>query len=79
LWNALETKNYEKAVATQKRVNAAWSLVGDAFRRYGRSALGELLRMRGFSVKRFPKWETKQMSARDCDALRAEVKKAGLL
>jgi len=79
LWNALEAKNYEKAVATQKRVNTAWSLVGDAFRRYGRSALGELLRMRGFPVKRFPKWETKQMSAGDCDALRAEVKKAGLL
>src|ERR1051325_6461073 len=45
LFKALETKNYERAVATQKRVNTAWSLVGDAFRRYGRSALGELLRL----------------------------------
>jgi hypothetical protein len=53
--------------------------VSDAFRRYGRSALGELIRMRGFPVKRFPKWETKQMSEADREALRDEVKKAGLL
>jgi dihydrodipicolinate synthase/N-acetylneuraminate lyase len=79
LWNTLEKRDYEKAVAVQNRVNTAWSLVGDAFRRYGRSALGEFLRMRGFPVKRFPKWETKQISEADREVLRAEVKKAGLL
>jgi dihydrodipicolinate synthase/N-acetylneuraminate lyase len=79
LWNALEKRDYEKAIAVQSRVNMAWSLVSNAFRRYGRSALGELIRMRGFPVKRFPKWETKEMSSADREALRAEVKNAGLL
>jgi dihydrodipicolinate synthase/N-acetylneuraminate lyase len=79
LWNALERRDYEKAVGLQTRVNMAWRLVSDAFRRHGRSALGEFLRMRGFPVKRFPKWETKRMSEADREALRAEVKNAGLL
>jgi dihydrodipicolinate synthase/N-acetylneuraminate lyase len=79
LWNCLERRDYEKAVAVQTRVNTAWRIVNDAFRRHGRTALGELFRMRGFPVKRFPKWETKQMTEAERDALRSEVKRAGLL
>jgi dihydrodipicolinate synthase/N-acetylneuraminate lyase len=79
LWRALDEKKYDKAVEIQQRVNTAARLVGGALRRYGRSALGEVFRMRGFAVKRFPKWDTQPMPKEARDGLFKELKEAGLL
>ena len=79
LWRALDGKQYDKAVALQQRVNTAARLVGSAIRRYGRSALGEAFRMRGFAIRRFPKWDTKPMPPEAREELHRELKNAGLL
>ncbi len=79
LWRALEEKQYEKAVGLQQRVNIAARLVASAIRRYGRSALGEAFRIRGFAIKRFPKWDTKPMPQEAREELFQELKNAGLL
>jgi dihydrodipicolinate synthase/N-acetylneuraminate lyase len=79
LWRALDEKKYDKAVEVQQRVNTAARLVGGALRRYGRSALGEVFRMRGFAVKRFPKWDTQPMPKEARDGLFKELKESGLL
>ncbi len=79
LWRALDEKKYDKAVEIQQRVNTAARLVGSALRRYGRSALGEVFRMRGFAVKRFPKWDTQPMPKEAREKLFKELKESGLL
>jgi dihydrodipicolinate synthase/N-acetylneuraminate lyase len=79
LWRALDEKKYDKAVEIQQRVNTAARLVGSALRRYGRTALGEVFRMRGFAVKRFPKWDTQPMPAEARATLFKELKESGLL
>ncbi len=78
LWRALESKQYEKAVEAQRRVDTAQRLVAAALRRYGRGALGEAFRMRGFAIKRFPKWETEPMPAQARQELYQGLKGAGL-
>ena len=61
LWRALDTKEYARAVEAQKRVDTAARIVAARLRKYGRVPLQEVFRMRGFAVKRFPKWDTEQM------------------
>lgn len=79
LWRSLRDKEYEKAVALQSRVNTVARLVGGAIRRYGRGALTEAFRMRGFAIKRFPKWETKPMPDEAREALYQDLRKSGCL
>ncbi|HEX9442618.1 MAG TPA: dihydrodipicolinate synthase family protein [Candidatus Binatia bacterium] len=79
LWRALDGKEYDKAVGLQERVNTAARLVGGALRRHGRTVLTEVFRMRGFAVKRFPKWDTQPMAKEARDELYRELKNAGLV
>ena len=77
LWRSLKNKEYEKAVVLQSRVNTVARLVGGAIRRYGRGALTEAFRMRGFAIKRFPKWETKPMPDEAREVLYQDLRKSG--
>jgi dihydrodipicolinate synthase/N-acetylneuraminate lyase len=79
LFKALDGKDYERAVEAQKRVDTAARLVGTRLRRYGRVPLQEVFRMRGFAVKRFPKWETEQMPKEEVIKLEHELREAGIL
>jgi len=44
-----------------------------------RSVVAETFRMRGFSIRRFPKWETKPMLKEARDGLLKELISSGLL
>ncbi len=79
LWDALESRDYERAVVLQEQVNTTWRLVRDAIQRYGRSTVAETYRMRGFAVQRFPKWDTKPMPDEAREQLRRELEEAGAL
>jgi dihydrodipicolinate synthase/N-acetylneuraminate lyase len=79
LFKALDGKDYEPAVEAQKRVDTAARLVGTRLRKYGRVPLQEVFRMRGFAVKRFPKWETEQMPKEEVVKLERELREAGIL
>src|SRR5918996_5146322 len=79
LWKALDSKDYARAVEAQKKVDTAARLVAAELRRYGRSPLAEVFRMRGFAIKRFPKWETEPMPKEALDALARELRAQGIL
>lgn len=79
LFSALDGKDYPRAVAAQKRVDSAARIVAARLRKYGRVPLQELFRMRGFAVKRFPKWETEQMPKEEVAKLERELREAGIL
>ena len=79
LWRALDGKDYVKAVELQKKVDTAARLVAAELRRYGRVPLREVFRMRGFNVKRFPKWETEPMPKEAVAKLERELKAAEIL
>jgi dihydrodipicolinate synthase/N-acetylneuraminate lyase len=79
LFKALDGRDYERAVEAQKRVDTTARLVGTRLRKYGRVPLQEVFRMRGFAVKRFPKWETEQMPQEEVIKLEHELREAGIL
>jgi dihydrodipicolinate synthase/N-acetylneuraminate lyase len=79
LFKALDGKDYGRAVEAQKKVDTAVRLVGTRLRKYGRVPLQEVFRMRGFAVKRFPKWETEQMPKEEVVKLERELREAGIL
>src|SRR6201988_266382 len=79
LFKALDSKDYVAAVEAQKRVDTAARLVAAEVRQYGRVPLREVFRMRGFDVKRFPKWETEPMPKEAVAKLERELKNAGII
>ena len=79
LFNALDRKDYAAAVEAQKKVDDAARIVAARLRKYGRVPLQEVYRMRGFAVKRFPKWETEQMPKEEIKKLERELRDAGIL
>jgi dihydrodipicolinate synthase/N-acetylneuraminate lyase len=79
LFKALDSKDYVAAVEAQKRVDTAARLVAAELRKYGRVPLREVFRMRGFDVKRFPKWETEPMPKEAVAKLERELKTAGII
>jgi dihydrodipicolinate synthase/N-acetylneuraminate lyase len=79
LFKALDNKDYAAAVEAQKKVDTAARLVGAELRKYGRVPLREVFRMRGFDVKRFPKWDTEPMPKEAVAKLERELREAGIL
>jgi dihydrodipicolinate synthase/N-acetylneuraminate lyase len=79
LFRALDEHDYPRAVQAQRRVDTAARLVAAELRKYGRVPLREVFRMRGFDVKRFPKWETEPMPKEAVAKLERELKTIGLL
>ncbi|HEY7218410.1 MAG TPA: dihydrodipicolinate synthase family protein [Candidatus Binatia bacterium] len=79
LFAALERKDFSHAVEAQKRVDTAARIVAARLRKYGRVPLQEVFRMRGFAVKRFPKWETEQMPKDEIARLERELRDEGIL
>jgi dihydrodipicolinate synthase/N-acetylneuraminate lyase len=79
LFKKLDSKNYTAAVEAQKKVDTAARIVASRLRKWGRVPLQEVFRMRGFAVKRFPKWETEQMPKEEIVNLERELRGAGIL
>ena len=79
LFKALDSKDYRAAVEAQKRVDTAARIVAARLRKWGRVPLQEVYRMRGFAVRRFPKWDTEQMPKEEIAKLERELREAGVL
>ena len=79
LFKALDGKDYPAAVEAQKRVDTAARIVAARLRQWGRVPLQEVYRMRGFAVKRFPKWDTEQMPKEEIGKLERDLREAGIL
>jgi dihydrodipicolinate synthase/N-acetylneuraminate lyase len=79
LFNKLDSQDYAGAVAAQRKVDTATRIVAARLRKWGRVPLQEVYRMRGFAVKRFPKWETEQMPKDEIAKLERELRDHGVL
>jgi hypothetical protein len=79
LFKKLDSKDYAGAVEAQKKVDAAARIVAARLRKWGRVPLQEVYRMRGFAVKRFPKWDTEQMPNDEIAKLERELHENGIL
>jgi dihydrodipicolinate synthase/N-acetylneuraminate lyase len=79
LFKALDSQDYPRAVKAQMRVDTAARIVAARLRKYGRVPLQEVFRMRGFAVKRFPKWETEPMPKDEIMNLERDLNEAGIL
>lgn len=79
LFTSLDKKDYPRAVEAQKKVDTAARIVAARLRRWGRVPLQEVYRMRGFAVKRFPKWDTEQMPKDEIAKLERELREEGIL
>jgi len=79
LFKKLDSKDYAGAVEAQKKVDNAARIVAARLRKWGRVPLQEVYRMRGFAVKRFPKWETEQMPKDEIVKLERELRDNGIL
>jgi len=56
LWDAVQARDYSRAFELQGRVKIASAGLLRLERIFGRFVIGEGLRMRGYQVKRFPRW-----------------------
>jgi 4-hydroxy-tetrahydrodipicolinate synthase len=79
LFKKLDSKDYLGAVEAQKKVDTAARIVAARLRKWGRVPLQEVYRMRGFAVKRFPKWETEQMPKDEIVKFERELRDNGIL
>lgn len=58
LYQALDDRDYATARELQDKVNKITQMFITTQKRHGRGTLGETFRVRGFDVKRFPRWAT---------------------
>ena len=79
LWRALEREDYPQAVQLQRRVNDVTAVVIGQIKRHGRAVVAEMYRMRGFAIKRFPKWETRPLPPEARDSVHRELSRGGFL
>jgi dihydrodipicolinate synthase/N-acetylneuraminate lyase len=77
LWHAISNNRADEAKLLQQRVNALGAVVGDYIRRLGRSAVTEVMRMRGFEVVRYPRWTTHAFTSGERQQLRDALTAAG--
>ncbi len=77
VWDALEEKNYEKAFALQEKVNAIRAVVSKYLAQYGRGIFTEVMHLRGFNVKRYPRWTTHRFSPVEQKKIYQDLKSVG--
>ncbi len=78
LWRALEEKKLEEALQLQTKINQLQTALRPLGRIYGRAVQCESVRVRGFAVKKFPRWTTKPLSSNDREILVGAMRRAGL-
>ncbi len=77
LWQAISSGRAAEAASLQQRVNALTAVVADYIQRLGRSAVTEVMRMRGFEIVRYPRWTTHAFTAEERRQLRDALTAAG--
>lgn len=78
LYEALAAADYAKARDLQDKVNTITQMFIATQKRHGRGTLGETFRVRGFDVKRFPRWATDPLPDEARDAIRRAFREAGV-
>ncbi len=77
VWEALEQKKYAEAFTLQEKVNAIRTVVSKYLAQYGRGIFKEIMHLRGFDVKRYPRWTTHAFSPEEKQKIYQELKSVG--
>jgi dihydrodipicolinate synthase/N-acetylneuraminate lyase len=79
LWQSLDRGDYGVAADLQREVNTVTQIVIANIKRHGRGTVAETFRMRGISVKRFPRWDTAPLPPEASAEMHRAFRDAGIL
>jgi 4-hydroxy-tetrahydrodipicolinate synthase len=78
MYRALKAGNLQQAQQAHDLLARVLNVIGRFLRTHGRGVFGEIMRMRGLPVERFPRWECAPFTQKDRDELKAGLEKAGV-
>ncbi len=78
LFRALKEGNAEEARKTHDQLATIGQVVGRYLPEHGRGVFGEIMRMRGLPVRRFPRWECLPMDRQQREELRKGLTESGV-
>lgn len=76
IWNALKTRDWNRAILLQERVNRASMIIEAMMAKEGRVVIQEGLRMLGHEIRRYPRWATPALAESAKDSLRTTMEDA---
>ena len=77
MYEALKAGNLQAAQKEHDLLTRLMQVVGRFLRTHGRGVFGELMRMRGLPVERFPRWECVPFTEKDRAELKEGIAKTG--
>lgn len=78
LLEAIEKRDWEKATLLQVKILEYIAATDPLFSTFGRSSQCEELRIRGFNIRRFPRWPARPLTEEARATLRASLEKLGV-
>lgn len=78
MYEALKARKLAEAQKHHDLLAAVLQVVGRFLRTHGRGVFGELMRMRGLPVERFPRWECAPFTDKDRAELRESLARTGI-
>ena len=78
LWDALERRDYERAIPLQKKADDFGRAIGRLGQRFGRGAHREAMRARGFRIKRYPRWPSEELTEEAMQTVADALKATGV-
>jgi 4-hydroxy-tetrahydrodipicolinate synthase len=78
LYQALKAGNLQQAQQAHDLLARVLNLIGRFLRTHGRGVFGEIMRMRGLPVERFPRWECAPFTQKDREELKNGLEKTGI-
>jgi len=78
LVQAIDQRDWERATMDQVKILEFLAATDPLFTAFGRSSQCEALRLRGFDVKRFPRWPAKPLTEEACQTIRSSLEKLGV-
>jgi dihydrodipicolinate synthase/N-acetylneuraminate lyase len=78
MWRALKEARPTDAQKAHDQLARMLQVVGRYTTAHGRAVFGEVMRLRGLPVRRFPRWECMPFSVQESDELKNGLIKAGI-
>jgi 4-hydroxy-tetrahydrodipicolinate synthase len=78
LVKAIDEGDWERATREQVKILEFLAATEPLFSSFGRGSQREALRLRGFDIKRFPRWTAKPLTEEARQAIKSSLEKAGI-
>ena len=77
LWNSIEAKSWQHTFEYQRILYDLLAAI-DRLKSKGRSAVAAIARLRGFPVKRYPRWKAEELTRDEMQSLERAIENAGV-